>query len=189
MPVTALDPRTALVVIDLQKGIAAYPTVHPMAGVVAASARLAVAFRRAKLPVILVTVVPSADGGDMLRVRTEAPARVRTFAPDFGELVPELGALESDLRIVKKQPNAFYGTELDLQLRRRQITGIVLTGVSTSSGVEATARAANERAYNLTFATDAITDVDPEAHDFVIEKTFPKLGERATTDEILALLP
>ena len=89
---------------------------------------------------------------------------------------------------MKRNPNAFYGTDLDLQLRRRHITGIVLTGVSTSSGVEATARAAHERAYNLTFATDGITDVDAEAHDFVVRKTFPKLGELGTAGDILGLL-
>jgi nicotinamidase-related amidase len=188
MPVTALDPRTALVVIDLQKGLAAYPTVHPMAGIIGATARLAAAFRQAKLPVVLVTVNMSADGGDMLRPRTEAPARVRTFPPDFAQLVPELAGHPGDLLVTKRQPSAFYGTDLDLQLRRRHVTGIVLTGVSTSSGVEATARAANERAYNLTFATDGITDVDPEAHDFVTRKTYPKLGELGTADEIIALL-
>jgi nicotinamidase-related amidase len=189
MPVTALDPRSALVVIDLQKGIAAFPTVHPMAGVIAATVKLAAAFRRAQLPVVLVTVGPSADGGGMVRTRTEAPARVRTLGPDFAELVPGLAGHASDLLVTKRNPSAFYGTELDLQLRRRHVTNLVLTGVSTSSGVEATARAAHERAYNLTFATDAITDIDPEAHDFVLRKTFPKLGELGTADEILELLP
>ena len=189
MPVTALDPRTALVVIDLQKGLASYPTVHPMAAIIASTARLAAAFRRAKLPVVLVTVGPAADGGGMVHTRTQTPVRVRSFPPDFAELVPELTGHATDLLVVKRNPSAFYGTDLDLQLRRRQITGIVLTGVSTSSGVEATARAAHERAFNLTFATDAITDMDPEAHDFVIRKTFPKLGELGTAGEILALLP
>ena len=188
MPVTALDPRSALVVIDLQKGLAGYTTVHPFSGIVAATARLAEAFRRAKLPVILVTVDAAADGGGMVQTRTEVSSRVRSFPPGFGDLVPELAGHATDLPIVKRQPNAFYGTELDLLLRRRQITGIVLAGVSTSSGVEATARAANERAYNLTFATDAITDMDPEAHDFVMRRTFPRLGELGTTGEILALL-
>ena len=188
MPVTALDPRTALVVIDLQKGLASYPTVHPLAGVIASTVKLAEAFRRAKLPVVLVTVSPAADGGGMVQTRTEAPARVRSFPPDFAEIVPELAGHATDLLVVKRNPSAFYGTDLDLQLRRRQITGIVLTGVSTSSGVEATARAAHERAYNLTFASDGITDTDPEAHDFVFRKTFPKLGEVGTADEILAFL-
>src|SRR3954462_14702906 len=56
MPATALDPSSALVVIDLQRGLAAYPTVHPFRDVLANTLRLAEEFRRAGLPVVLVTV-------------------------------------------------------------------------------------------------------------------------------------
>ena len=188
MPATALDPRTALVVIDLQKGLSAYPTVHPFAEIVANTRRLAEAFRRAQLPVVLVTVSFSADGADRLRTRTEVQPRI-SATPGFSDLVPELDAQPSDLRIIKRQPNAFYGTDLDLQLRRRRVTGIVLTGVATSIGVDSTARAANELAYNVTFATDAITDIDPATHELVTKKLFPRWGEIDTTDALLALLP
>lgn len=187
MPATALDPKTALVVIDLQKGLAAYPTSRPFAEVVANVRRLADAVRRAGAPVVFVTVDFSADEGEILRPRAEV-RRVFPRSADFAELVPELAAQPSDIRITKRQPNAFFGTELDLQLRRRHVTGIILTGVATSVGVEATARAANERAYNLTFAADAITDLDPASHDHVLAKVFPRLGEIDTTDAILALL-
>jgi nicotinamidase-related amidase len=187
MPATALDPRTALLVIDLQKGLSAFPTVHPFADVVANTRRLAEAFRRAQLPVVLVNVSFSADGADRFRGRTDVPARVFS-SPDFAELVPELGAQPGDLRITKHQPSAFYGTELDLQLRRRHVTGIVLTGVATSSGVDTTARAAHERAYNVTFASDAMTDVDPASHEHALVKIFPRLGEIDTTERILTLL-
>jgi nicotinamidase-related amidase len=189
MPATALDPKTALVVIDLQKGIAAYPCVHPMAGIIANTARLADAFRAAKLPVVLVTVAISADGADAVRTRTETPMRFRPSAPDFSELVPELAAKPGDILITKRQPNAFFGTELDLQLRRRGITGIVLTGVSTSSGVDGTARAAYERSYNISFVSDAITDMDAATHEHVMKKVFPKHGEIDTTEKFLSLLP
>jgi nicotinamidase-related amidase len=189
MPATALDPKTALVVIDMQKGLAAYPVIHPFAGLVANSARLAEAFRRAQLPVVLVTVRISADGGDLIRTRTDKPSRISgAMPPDFGDPVAELGAQPSDLLIVKRQPSAFFGTELDLQLRRRGVTGIVLTGVSTSNGVDATARAAHERGYNITFASDAISDLDPVAHEFVMKSIYPRLGETDTTDAVLALL-
>jgi nicotinamidase-related amidase len=187
MPATSLDPKTALVIIDLQKGIAAFPTVHPIRDVTANARRLAEAFRRADLPVVLVTVALSPDGGDALRPRAEV-RRSLPMSPDFAELVPELDASPSDLRIVKRQPNAFFGTELDLQLRRRGITGIVLAGVSTSSGVDSTARAAHERAYNISFASDAITDMDAAAHEFVMTKIFPRIGEIDTTDALLALV-
>jgi nicotinamidase-related amidase len=188
MPATALDPKTALVVIDLQKGLAGMPLLHPFEKVVANAARLAAGFRAAKLPVVWVTVGFSADGGEMLKGRAEAPRRM-AIPPGFSDLMPELHAQAEDLRVVKHQPSAFYGTDLDLQLRRRGITGIVLCGVSASIGVDGTARAAQERAYNLTFATDAITDPDSLSWEFVTTKMFPRLGEQDTTDKVLALLP
>jgi nicotinamidase-related amidase len=187
MPATAIDPKTALVVIDLQKGLSKYPTVHPLAGVVANTRRLAEAFRRAQLPVVLVNVSFSPDAGERLQTRTEVQPRFAP-TPDFAELMPELGAEPGDLRVTKRQPNAFYGTDLDLQLRRRGVTGIVLTGVATTMGVEATARAAHERAYNVTFASDAMSDLDAASHDHALKKIFPRLGEIDTTDALLALL-
>ncbi|TSC32740.1 isochorismatase family protein [Corallococcus sp. Z5C101001] len=188
MPATALDSRTALVVIDLQRGLSQVPCVHPFQEVVANTVRLAEAFRRVGLPVVLVTVSFSPDGGDRLRSRTQVPARPIPNAPEFTQLVPELGPKPGDLLITKHQWSAFYGTELDLQLRRRQVTGIVLAGVATSIGVDTTARAAHERAYNLTFASDAMTDTDLAAHDFAMSKIFPRIGEVDTTDALLALL-
>ncbi|MET0793331.1 MAG: isochorismatase family protein [Polyangiaceae bacterium] len=189
MPASALDPRTALVVIDLQKGLSAYPTVHPFRDVVSNAARLAAAFRQANLPVVLVNVAFAADGADRLRPRSEVPARAMSSDPDSATLVPELAPGQRDLLITKRQWNAFYGTELDLQLRRRQITGIVLAGIATSIGVDSTARAAYERAYNVTFAADAMTDIDPAAHDFATQKIFPRIGELDSTDALIALLP
>jgi hypothetical protein len=47
MPASALDPKTALVVIDLQLGLSSMPTVHPLPHVVANATRLARAFRDA----------------------------------------------------------------------------------------------------------------------------------------------
>ena len=187
MPATALDPKTALVVIDLQRGIAQLPLAHPIRDVVANTARLADAFRRAGLPVVLVNVSFSADGGDFPRTRVDARRSI-TMTADFAELMPELGAQPGDLRVTKRQPNAFYGTDLDLQLRRRHVTGIVLTGVATSVGVDGTARAAQERAYNVTFASDAMSDRDAAAHEFILTQVFPRLGEVDTTDAILTLL-
>jgi nicotinamidase-related amidase len=169
--------------------LAGYPTVHPFKDIVANSARLAEGFRRARLPVVLVSVSFAADGSDRVQTRAEQPPRAFSLSPEFSAIVPELGPDPSDITITKRQWNAFYGTELDLQLRRRHITNIVLTGVSTSIGVDSTARAAHERAYNLTFAADAMTDTDPAAHEHSLTKIFPRIGEIDTTAAILALLP
>jgi nicotinamidase-related amidase len=184
MPITTIDPVTALVVIDLQKGIVGMPTVHPTAGVVAKAAELAKAFRRRDLPVVLVNVA----GGPFPPGRSDGPAPSFPRAADFAEIVPELDRQPSDLLITKMQWGAFYGTPLDLHLRRRRVTQIVLCGIATSIGVESTARAAHEHGYNLTLVIDAMTDRSAEAHQNSVERIFPRLGEIGTTADVLSRL-
>jgi nicotinamidase-related amidase len=187
MPAT-LDPATALVLIDLQHGITALPTAHPAEQIVARCARLADAFRASGQPVAATRVTFARDGGDMIRTRTaESPGNVKPV-PDYGEYRTEIGLSDRDILVAKHGWNAFYGTQLDLELRRRKITGIVLAGISTSIGVESTARAANERGYELTIVTDAITDTDEGAHRNSLTAIFPRIAELATTEEVLTAL-
>ncbi|HEX8995125.1 MAG TPA: isochorismatase family protein [Ktedonobacterales bacterium] len=189
MPVEQIEPHTALVVIDLQKGITALPTITPSDAIVTQAARLASAFRERGMPVVLVRTMYSPDEADMLRPRSDAPAPAITRSADFADLRPELAQAPNDLIITKHQWDAFFGTELDLQLRRRQITGIVMTGISTSIGVESTARQAYSLGYQLTFATDAMSDLVQTAHDNSLRTIFPRMGQLATTEAILAALP
>jgi len=188
MPATQLDPRTALVIVDLQKGLSAFSFARPFAEVVSNAARLADAFRRASLPVVLVRVIPGHpdEGWRQPRVSQTIPI---VASPGFSELMPALAPRLGDLVVTKRHWNAFYGTELDMQLRRRGVTGLVLAGVRTCIGVEGTARAAHERAYNLTFAEDAMADIDESAHEHSVTRIFPRLGEVDATDGILSLLP
>jgi nicotinamidase-related amidase len=104
------------------------------------------------------------------------------------ELVPELGAQPDDVLVTKQRWGAFHATSLHDDLQSRGVTQVVLAGIATSIGVESTARAAYEHDYNVLLATDAMTDRDADAHANSIERIFPRLGETATTDEILALL-
>ncbi|MEU6819156.1 isochorismatase family protein [Streptomyces atriruber] len=182
MTATVLDPTTALVLVDLQKGITALPTAHPSQQIVERAAVLADAFRARGLPVVLVRVTGGAPG------RTEAPARGGAVPADWAELVPELGRTDADIVVTKQQWGAFYGTDLDLQLRRRGVTQVVLAGIATSIGVESTARAAHEHGYHVTVAVDAVTDMDADAHRNSAEKIFPRLGETDTTEAITKLL-
>ena len=182
MPLTTLDPATALVVIDLQKGIVALPTVHPAADVVSRSRALADAFRARGLPVVLVNVDGGAPG------RTERPRHVGPFAEGWMELVPELGRQPGDIALTKRTWGAFASTDLERQLRARGVTQLVIAGVATGTGVEATARQAYEAGFNVTLAIDAMTDMRPEAHDYSIQKVFPRIGETGTADQIITLL-
>ncbi len=190
MPISRLEPNdTALVLIDLQRGITAFPAApHSTADVIAAAARLADAFRVAHAPVVLVHVALRPDGGDRLRVPVDEPAPPRPASPDFAEIVPELGPKEGDLVVAKRQWGAFYGTDLDLQLRRRGIATIVLAGISTNYGVESTARDAYERGYALVFAEDAMSARGAADHEFALTRIFPRIGRVSTSTEVLAAL-
>ncbi len=190
MPITTIDPRSALVVIDIQKGILTQPTVHDSRIIIDNVATLAKSFREKRLPVVLVRVGWSPDFGDTLKARVELPRPTGAVAANFMEYVDALDADPArDILIFKRQWGAFYGTDLDLQLRRRGVTNIVLCGISTSIGVESTARDAFERGYNLTFAADAMSDRSAEAHDRALQIIFPRIGEIGTTADILAKLP
>jgi nicotinamidase-related amidase len=159
MAITPLDPKTtALVLIDLQRGITALPTVpHATAAVIANAARLADAFRRAGALVVLVHVARSPDGGDRLRTQVDEPQPTTQMPVDFAEIVAELGPKDGDIIVTKRQWGAFYGTDLDLQLRRRGMTAVVLGGIATNYGVESTARDAHERGYELILVEDAMS--------------------------------
>ena len=181
---------TALVLIDLQEGILGTPTApHSVATVVGNGRKLADTFRAAGAPVVLVTVGWSADGADGMKQAVDQPS-VRTggFPANFADLVPGIGAVDSDMKINKRQWGAFYGTELDLQLRRRGITTIVLGGVATSLGVESTARNAWEHGYSLVLAEDATSSYDPDMHRFAFEKIFPRIALIRSTDQVLEML-
>lgn len=184
MAVTTLDPTSALVLIDLQKGIAGgTKEPYPAADVVARGARLAAAFRRRGLPVVLVNVQGVPPG------RTEGSLSGGGTPPaDWAELVPELDVQDSDILVTKQNWGAFYGTSLDLELRRRGVTQIVLGGIATRYGVESTARGAHERGYHVTIAEDACTDMDGDGHAATVAGVFPRLGETGSTEDVLALL-
>lgn len=189
MPVDQLDQNTALVLIDLQKGITALATIESADLIVERAARLARAFRERNLPVFRVRVAFSPDGGDVLRSRVDAPPPAVARGPDWGDLREEIGTGPQDIIITKRQWDAFYGTELDLQLRRRKMTGFVLAGISTSIGVESTARHGRELGYEIAFASDAVTDTVREAHANSLQRIFPRIGRVDTTEAIIAALP
>jgi nicotinamidase-related amidase len=182
MPVTTLDSKAALVVVDLQKGIVALPAVHPVGDVIANASALAGAFRRHGLPVVLVNVAGGAPG------RTERSLNARNFPPDWTDLIPELNAQPGDHRVTKHTWGAFANTDLDALLKELGVTQVVLAGVATSVGVESTAREAYAFGFNVTIATDAVTDLNSEAHENSLTRIFPRLGETGTTQEIIDLL-
>jgi nicotinamidase-related amidase len=180
--------NAALVVIDLQKGIASMGrNLAPYSAkeVIDNAAELADAFRKKGFPVFLVHVNPGEK--DRLNVLTDEVLGSGYGKPpaDWAEFVPELDKQETDIVITKKQWGAFYGTELDLQLRRRKIDTIVLCGIATNYGVESTARFAYEYGYNQIFPEDAMSSMSKEAHDASVNFALKRMGRVRKTKDVL----
>ena len=186
-----IDPkRTALVVIDMQKGVAAIGrslAPHGVDEVISNISKLIAGFRKAGGIIVLVHV-SSIDGLDMLKPIVDSQPVRPARAPDYAEFMDETRPVEGDIVITKRQWGAFHGTELDLQLRRRGIDTIVLSGISTNIGVETTAREAYQNGYTQIFAEDAMTAASKEEHDSSIKFTFPMIGRVRKTNEILDAL-
>lgn len=183
MPLTTLDLNTALIVIDLQKGIVNGNFIHPIAMVIDRTRSLIDGFRAKNLPVVLVNVAGRPPG------RTEQGPRGNvSFSDGWTDLLPQLDQQPSDIVVMKRSWGAFATTDLERQLKARGVTQVVVIGVATSGGVEATARQAYELGFNVTLALDAMTDLREEAHEYSIGNVFPRLGETGSTQEIISVL-
>jgi nicotinamidase-related amidase len=185
--ITTLDKNTALILIDLQNGVTGLPLAHPVADVLANAAKLVAAFRKAGLPIVIVNVNPARAAWTKAR-KDATPTASAVFKEDWLDIVPEIITHYNDIFITKHTWGAFYETELEAALKKRDVTGIVLAGISTSIGVEGTGRHASERGYNLTFVKDAMTDMFIDAHDHSLNRIFPRIGEIGTTEDVIACL-
>jgi nicotinamidase-related amidase len=180
---TTLDPKTALIVIDLQKGIVGLPLAHPVDDILGRATTLADAFRGYGLPVVLVTVVGAPPG------RTDqGPGGVGEFPEGWADLVPALNQQPEDILVTKRARSAFTNTGLTERLQDLGVTQVVVVGIATSSGVESTARHAHEHGFNVTLPLDAVTDASADAHKHSVGHVFPRLAETGTTQEVVDLL-
>ena len=177
-----LDPkRTALVLIDLQRGILALPglTPHSADTVLTRCKTLAARFRAAGAQVVLVHVDLSGPTPSRLVDQPMAGP----LPEDFAVLAEGLRET-SDIVVLKRQWGAFTGTDLDLQLRRRGIDTIVLGGIATAIGVESTARNAWELGYNVVVAPDACSAPGEGLHDFSITRILPRIARLRASDTL-----
>lgn len=175
---------TALVLIDLQNGILGRP-LEPRSGeqVYAASMKLAERLRAAGGLVVRVRVSFAADFADAPRQPVDQALGAASLPAGWDQF-PDHPEQQGDLVITKHQWGAFYGTGLELQLRRRGIRGIVLGGVSTSIGVESTARDAWERGFELVLAEDLCAAGTAEEHEYSFRHIMPRLSRVAASTAI-----
>jgi nicotinamidase-related amidase len=175
---------TALVLIDLQKGVLAMPVApHPAATIHERSKRLASHFRAAGGPVVWVRASFASDFVDAPPAKVDEPSNFGALPLDWDEFPQPLEP--GDVIVTKRQWGAFYGTDLDLQLRRRGVRTMVLGGIATSFGVESTARSAWEHGYELVICEDLCADLNSERHDWSFKHIFPRLARVGSSQGII----
>ena len=185
-----LNPKTtALVLIDLQEGILPFGQApHAASDVVSRAARLAEKFRALEAPVVLVRVGWSADFAEALKQPVDAAHAGGALPENWWTYPQALKVQDSDLAVTKRQWGAFYGTDLELQLRRRGIDTIVLGGIATNIGVESTARNAWELGFNLVIAEDICSTATTEQHQASVNWIFPRIARVRQSEEVIAAL-
>jgi nicotinamidase-related amidase len=182
MPFSALEPRTALIVVDLQAGIVALPLADPVEDVIDRCTALLAAFRRRGLPVVLVNVAGSPPG------RTDRGHAAASLPEGFTELIDELDRQPGDILVTKHARSAFSGTLLADRLRELGVTQVVVTGIATGSGVESTARSAHEEGFHVSLPVDAMTDASADTHEHSVAHVFPRIAQVGRTEDLLKLL-
>lgn len=184
--------HTAFIAIDLQKGILGSGQLFPndAATVLANNVELAQHLKNTDALNVLVNVDITEFRYLSTKNELAKQAAVPVIPKEFTDLLlaPYLEDTTNTLTVTKYNPSAFFGTSLDLQLRRRQIDTIILSGVATSNGVYATALDAFQHGYHVIVVEDACADRDLELHHVFFEKTFPKTVRIRSTKEVISAI-
>lgn len=187
LPIGILPSSTALLLIDLQVGVTREmdTRLHEPAGIVKNASSLVEAFHAFGAPVIAVNVDYGHDNALQVRVPNEWAIDFEP-APGWDTLDPRLGLGPDDTYVTKHAASAFYGTDLDVQLRRRSITTLVVAGIATHVGVESTVRSAFDRGYQQLFVEDAMGAMTAAQHNHTLENVFPMMGFAVSSAEVVA---
>lgn len=182
-----LDPsRTALVLIDPQKWTLGMPIAPHSAPDIVARIKPLIRALRPDGFVVWTRAAFSGGYADMLKVAVDMELKLPAggLPADLLEFDERLNSDERDLVITKRQWSAFYGTELDLQLRRRRIETLIVAGVMTNFGVESSARDGWQNNYSVLIAEDACSSVDAEMHQFAVSRILPRVARVRTAAKI-----
>ncbi|PCE27093.1 hypothetical protein BWP39_09925 [Paraburkholderia acidicola] len=182
MAITKIDAKSALIAVDMQKGILPMAAPADVERIVAKTIELANTFHELGLPVVWVRALGLPGG------RVESRPPVGEPQADFAELHNDLPFEEGDLDISKKGTNAFLSQKLHALLQERGITNVIVAGIALGVAVESTVRAGFDAGYSMTVATDATTDPMPGRAQAVLKFTLPMFSESGTTAEILTAL-
>lgn len=184
--------KTALVVIDLQKGIASREGLAPYSAAEVLEKNAQIAEALANTNALLVFVHVKNYGPEALQAKLDVPVQTSGVLPaDHSDFVLPIAYdknVKNVIHVTKHNWGAFYGTDLEVQLRRRGIEEIILTGIATTIGCDTTAREAFQHGYHVISVEDAMTDFNASLHKGIVEGIFTRLGRVRTTEQVLAMI-
>lgn len=169
----------ALLVMDVQNGIVSRFDAGDgyVDRVVTAQERA----EQAGIPVILVRVAFSPGYPEISRRNKSFSAISSAAGMVLGDpaTLPDQRLLrgKGEIVVTKKRVSAFAGSDLELVLRAREVTRLVLCGIATSGVVLSTVREAADRDYEITVLEDLCLDADDEVHRVLTQKVFPRQAE------------
>ena len=185
-----LGESPALLVVDVIKGFTdpSCPLGSEAASVIEANRQLMDVFHARSLLVYLTTVVYDNDEqASVFRARVPA-LNVLSRGSHWCEIDPGLPLSSSDTIIEKTHASAFHGTNLADQLRREGIDSLVVTGLTTSGCVRASAVDGLQHNFKVVVPEEATGDRDSSAHDANLYDLNAKYVDVMPLDEVLALL-
>jgi nicotinamidase-related amidase len=176
---------TVLLVMDVQRGVVERFADDP--GYLPRLRRAVTAAHASGIPVVYVTVGfrpghPEISASNRTFSALAAAGRFVDGDP-AAEIHPAVGPEPGDLVVTKRRVSAFTGSDLDVLLRGLGAGTLVLTGIATSGVVLSTLRQAADLDYRLVILADGCLDADPEVHQVLIGKVFPRQADVLTVDE------
>ena len=186
-----MGQRPALIVVDVVVGFTdpACPLGSEADDVVQANVELINAFHQAQMPVVLTTVVyHNEEQASVFRARVPA---LNLLTPDsqWVQFDPRLPIVETDLQLEKRHASSFHGTDLDKWLRANQVDTAVVTGLTTSGCVRATAVDGLQNNYRVLVPREACGDRDEQAHEANLYDLNAKYADVVSLREVLDSLP
>ena len=181
----ATNQNTALLVMDMQVGII---RLLPVGNETTGKIAKAIAYARVNnIPVIYVVLGFRPGMPEVSRNNKAFSASrerwVNVSMDEFMKIHNDVAPLPNEVIVTKRRYSAFTGNDLEVVLRSQGIQHLVVTGYSTSGVVLSTVREAADKDYRLTVLSDGCADTDPEVHQLLTAKVFPKQADVLTVEE------
>ncbi len=174
------DRETALLVMDVQPGVV--DRLPDKDEYLARLGRAVAEAHRRGIRVVYVVVgfrpgMPEISSNNKV-FSMLSKARAQLVADPRPVILPE----GEDVVVTKRRVSAFSGSDLEVVLRAAGSVHLVLCGIATSGVVLSTLREASDKDYRLTVLSDLCADMDPEVHEVLLGKVFPRQADVMTAD-------